>query len=238
MSNPFPTEIESDLLPTTTENDPFPADPEADPFPSVPPPGGAYADAALLAATAAKAGPEVVELEPSPAEPPPPPPAHHRSEPPAPLSVHGGIVGRQWPPRVLADLMTRQIIAVGEDELLGDLEGGMKRFRFRHLPVVSEGRKLVGLISRSDFLHALLGTTPSGQPIAEKVDASTPARAIMRRSVVTARVDTSIETACRVMLQEKLTCLPIVTDDSTLVGIVTETDFVKLTLELIERGSS
>ena len=96
----------------------------------------------------------------------------------------------------------------------------------------------MGLISRTDFLHAALGTAPDGKPTTEKVDEKTTARTIMRRSVVTARVDTPIETACRVMLQEKLACLPIVAEDSTLLGIVTETDFVKLTLDLIERSKA
>jgi len=202
---------------TTTTSDPFPATPDA----------------------SANPAPEVVELTPGPAEAPSlPPQARHRSEPPSPLSVHDGLPARKWPPSVLADLMTRQLIAIGENEQLGDLEGGMKRFRFRHLPVVGEAGKLVGLISRTDFLHAALGTAPDGKPTTEKVDEKTTARTIMRRSVVTARVDTPIETACRVMLQEKLACLPVVGEDSTLLGIVTETDFVKLTLDLIERSKA
>jgi acetoin utilization protein AcuB len=199
-----------------------------DPFPSVPPPGDAPVEQSFFVDSPGLPAPDPILPEAV---------ATPLSEPPPPLSVHDGVQGRQWPPRVLADLMTRQLIAIGEDEALGDLEGGMKRFRFRHLPVVSEGKKLVGLISRSDFLHALLGTAPDGTPLADKVDATTTARAIMRRKLITARVDTSIEAACRVMLQEKLACLPVVTEDATLVGIVTETDFIKLTRDLIERRS-
>lgn len=193
----------------TTVNDPFP---------------GATADVA--------AGP--VTLEPGPPEAPPVP--VRRSEAPTPLNVHTGVAAPQWPPRVLGDLMTRKLIALGEDELLGNLEASMKHFRFRHLPVVGEGGKLVGLITRTDFLHAALGTAPDGKPTTEKIDENTSARTIMRRSVVTGRADTSIKDACEVMLREKLACLPIITEDKTLIGIVTETDFVKLTLELIERS--
>jgi CBS domain-containing protein len=57
----------------------------------------------------------------------------------------------------------------------------------------------------------------------------------MRRSVVTARVDSPLKTACEVMLQEKLSCLPVVSDDATLVGILTETDFIKLVREQFKR---
>jgi CBS domain-containing membrane protein len=180
--------------------------------------------------------PEVVELEAHPAEAPPPPRrASHPPDAPAPLSMKGDLPTRKWPPEVLSDLMTRQLIAVDETESLGDLEGGMARFRFRHLPVVSAGRALVGLITRTDFLHASLGTMPNGKPTSEKIDATTTAGAIMRRNVVTAKMDTPVATAIRVMLSEKLGCLPVVHEDGTLVGIVTETDFTRLALELLER---
>jgi CBS domain-containing protein len=180
--------------------------------------------------------PEIeVELEPGPAEPPPVPP---RREPagddPAPLSVTSNLPARSWPPRVVADLMTRKVITVQEGDAVGDLEALMQRFRFHHLPVVTAEMKLVGLITRTDFLHARLGISPGGE-LTEKVGPETPAVAIMRRGVVTARPDYPLTTACRVMLHEKLGCLPVILENGTLVGIVTESDFARLALEMLER---
>ena len=184
---------------------------------------------------------EAPELEPAPDGPPPPPPIKKRSTAPppaeseaAPVSVSGRLPAANWPPNNLADLMTRQVITLNEKEPIGDLEGWMKRFRFRHLPVVDENKKLVGLISLTDLLHAFLGVSPVGAPI-EKASETTLAGSIMRRGVVTGDPNTPLATACRVMIHEKLGCLPIVLEDSTLVGIVTETDFVRLTHELLER---
>ena len=173
------------------------------------------------------------EIEAGPAEPPPVPPARHASDAPAPLSV-SNLPPRVWPPKTVGDLMTRKVITMQENEPLGDLEGWMKRFSFRHLPVVGAGVKLVGLITRVDFLHAALGTAPDGTPTAQ-ADASTPAYAVMNKNVVTAHVDSPLVTALQVMLHEKLGCLPVVHDDNTLVGIITETDFNRLALELLER---
>ena len=187
--------------------------------------------------TGENSAPQEIELEPAPAEPPPLPPRPRAaaSEPPAPLSVLDGLPAKKWPPEVVGDLMTRQIIAINEDEALGDLEGGMKHFRFRHLPVVSGGKKLVGLISKSDFLHALLGVAPDGTPLPTPVTRETRASEIMRKNVVTARYDSPLKTASQVMLQEKLSCLPVVDENATLVGILTETDFVKLAHEQLNR---
>jgi CBS domain-containing protein len=123
---------------------------------------------------------------------------------------------------------------VGESEVIGELEPWMNRFRFHHLPVVTEGMKLVGLITRTDYLHAALGVGPDGKPT-EKAGAESLAGAIMRRNVVTAHLDDPLITACQVMLHEKLSCLPVILEDGTLAGIVTESDFVRFTLQVLER---
>jgi CBS domain-containing membrane protein len=156
------------------------------------------------------------------------------AEEPAPLKTTANLPPRRWPPTVLSDLMTRKVICVQENEPIGDLEAWMTRFRFHHLPVVTAEMKLVGLITRTDFLHAVLGTTPDGKPT-DKVDTHTLAGTIMRRDVVTGTPDTALTMSCRVMLQEKLGCLPIILEDTTLVGIVTQADLVRLAVELLEK---
>lgn len=168
---------------------------------------------------------DVPEVEAGPAEPPPVP---------APVRKQSILPPRAWPPKTVADIMTRKVITLVETEPVGELEEWMTRFRFRHLPVVATGGRLVGLISRTDLLHAMLGQGPDGKPI-EQATSETPAGAIMNRNVVTAHPDAALNTACRVMLQEKLSCLPVIADDGTLVGILTDTDYVRLAAEVLDR---
>lgn len=171
--------------------------------------------------------PEVTfEVDPEPVE-----------APPLPMSVTAKLPARAWPPKVVSDLMTRKVITVQENEPIGELEAWMERFRFRHLPIVGSAGKLVGLITRTDFLHASLGQGPDGREIA-KPTAETTAAAIMRRGVVTAKPNAELTTALRVMLAEKIGCLPVIDEDGTLVGIVTETDFARLALEGLERAAA
>jgi CBS domain-containing protein len=181
---------------------------------------------------------EVLEVEAESIHPPPPLPISMRPKAAkdltsAPIGVTAQLPAHVWPPKTVADLMTRKIITVGEKEPIGDLEAMMKKFRFRHLPVVEAGMKLVGLITRTDLLHAELGRMPDGTP-APKIDRDTLAEMIMNRNIVFAQLDTPIATACRVMIDQKLTCLPVVLGDHTLVGILTESDLVKLSLDLLE----
>jgi CBS domain-containing protein len=173
---------------------------------------------------------EVIELEPGPGEPPPVPTG--KAEP-APLSMFD-LPARASPPRTVGDLMTRKVVTLGEHEPIGDLEGLMKRFGFRHVPVVAADTTLVGLITRVDLLHAMLGRTSDGKPVG-RVGPDTPASAVMNREIVTADFDTPLVAALSVMLDEKLGCLPVVRYDTRLVGIVTETDFARLQLESLKQ---
>lgn len=171
----------------------------------------------------------------SPSEPPIVTVSSSTARDDAPLSTTANLPPACWPPKTLGDLMTRKLIAVSEQEAVGDLEEWMARFRFHHLPVVSAEGKLVGLISQTDYLHAKLGATPDGRTIGAVLP-DTTAGAIMRKNVVFGRMGDSLDVACDVMLREKLGCLPVVLDDKTLVGMVTTTDFVRLAHALIKPG--
>ncbi len=162
--------------------------------------------------------------------------AHHaaKGQEPEPISVTHGVDPRAWPPKLIRDLMTRKIITLREDEAIGNLEGWMERFRFRHLPVIDSQMKLVGLITRTDYLHGMLDGQAGGK-LEGQVNSDTHASVIMHRNIVTAKPDYELATALRVMLKEKLSCLPVVNEDGTLVGIVTDTDFSKLALAFLER---
>lgn len=167
---------------------------------------------------------EVVEIEAGPGKPPPVP-RSTKGEQLQPVSV-AAVPAKTWPPSNISDLMTQKLITLREDEPVGELENWMDRFRFHHLPVIDANSKLVGLITRTDYLHAMISRKDSDPPLT--------AGAVMRKVVVTAKPEYALTDALRVMLQEKLSCLPVVLDDATLVGIVTQTDFSKLALAFLE----
>lgn len=136
-------------------------------------------------------------------------------------------------PRLVRDIMTRKVITLYPEDNLEKVEQGMKQFRFRHLPVADDG-KLVGLITHRDLWHiAASDREPGSAQKTEAINRSVFAQDMMQRDVVTAREDMPIRDAGRLMLEEKLGCLPVTKDDGTLVGIVTQSDFVKLAIGLL-----
>jgi CBS domain-containing protein len=151
--------------------------------------------------------------------PPPPPSTRLRR------SVSALKVGNN--PRFARDLMTRQILTIGPDDVLEHLEEHMESFRFRHLPVV-EGHKLVGLITHKDLLHASSTFLSASARERNELIHRQPARRIMQRDLVTVRPTDSLLDVAFLMWEARVGCVLVTEDDDTLVGIITEGDFLRL----------
>ncbi len=63
--------------------------------------------------------------------------------------------------RKVADVMTKAVVIASEDTPLGELVDLMERRNIKRIPVVRNG-KLVGIVSRSNLLEALLSREPEG----------------------------------------------------------------------------
>jgi len=140
-------------------------------------------------------------------------------------------------PQTVADVMTTEVITLGENDNLHHVEEGMQRFRFRHLPVVSEG-KLVGLITLRDMLHASSSSLSADRADRDVlIHERALAHMVMQKNVLSVRPDLPLVEAAQTMWDEKLGCLPVTQEDSTLLGIVTEADFLKLSIELLSAST-
>ena len=139
-------------------------------------------------------------------------------------------------PITVAELMTRKVITCNENDTLAKLEDGMLRFRVRHLPVVN-GDELVGLVSHRDLVRAtaspLLGDAQNGNAEVGKHRA----KEIMRTELVTVRPDEPLFRAAQQMLEAKVGCLPVTDGDRKLLGILTQADFLRLAIRMLDTRS-
>ena len=137
-------------------------------------------------------------------------------------------------PRVVGDLMNRRVLCLMEEENLETVERGMKRFRFRHLPVV-DGKKLVGIISERDFLRASVSVLdPDFELKDDNLKRYFFVSEIMTRDVTSVRPETPLKEAARLLNEKKFGCLPVTDEAGLLVGIITDADFVRLSTRLID----
>ena len=124
------------------------------------------------------------------------------------------------------DLMTEGVFAVEVTDDLATVSDLMDERNIRHAPVVQEGR-LIGLISHRDLLrYALKGQAGAPPEVERAAQLTLTAGEIMTESVATAEPDQDIREAARLMIENKYGCLPVI-EESRLVGILTESDFVR-----------
>ena len=128
----------------------------------------------------------------------------------------------------VSDVMTREVVAIHEDECLSIAEDIMRLGRIRHLPVIDREDNLVGILSQRDlFRSALAKAIGYGEQAQAKLIESLHVEEIMTSKVKTVSASTALAEAAQSMLDHKVGCL-VVSEGGKIDGILTESDFVKL----------
>lgn len=129
------------------------------------------------------------------------------------------------------EVMSRDVRTVARNDQLGVADKLMKDERIRHLPVIDESGDVCAVVSQRDlFRGALLRALGYGSRAEETVLRQVVVKEAMSAELFTTTPDTPVAEAARVMIERQIGCLPVL-DAGKLVGIVTETDFVRLIAE-------
>lgn len=134
----------------------------------------------------------------------------------------------------VARWMTRELIIIDEDEAVSLAFHLLLSNDIRHLPVLSKG-KPVGIITDRDLQEALIPSDPSraDQRSYHKIQ-NVKAKKIMTPNPVMIAPEAPIESAAQILLERKISCLPVKGSDGTLVGILTVTDLLRAFIEFME----
>jgi len=131
------------------------------------------------------------------------------------------------------DLMTSRVFSVRPDDDLEGLYDLLDEHHIRHVPVVDAEGDLVGLVTQRDLARSALGPQDA-VPLSmmQEMLRRRRVREIMATEVESVEPDESLKTAAEMLLENKIGCLPVV-EGEHLVGILTESDFVR---RYVERG--
>jgi acetoin utilization protein AcuB len=134
---------------------------------------------------------------------------------------------------LVKDRMTVKPVTVTPGTSFPDAFQIMREKRIRHLPVVDEKGKLIGVVARTDLLHASpsMATTLSVFEM-NFLLANLHVGKIMSAPPITVSEDAPLEEAARVMVQNKIGCLPVM-HGGDLVGMITETDIFETFVEIL-----
>ena len=121
-------------------------------------------------------------------------------------------------------IFSKNLITISETASLAEAETLMSKNKIRHLPVTNQNSNIVGILSRTDF-SALKHVEADTQKLKVKSFMTSPALAIANK--------TSVKTLVDIMMAKKISSV-LVTDNNTIVGIVTTEDLLKLLAQNID----
>lgn len=127
----------------------------------------------------------------------------------------------------ISTLMTRDVITVHPNDPLGKVKDIFDTHHIHHIPVVRD-RKIVGIISKTDFLHFIRGIHHSTyDEFVEKSRLRTyRAEDIMTKGLAKLEPTDKINVALEVFKENLFHAIPIC-EDNELVGIITTLDVIK-----------
>jgi CBS domain-containing protein len=133
--------------------------------------------------------------------------------------------------KTVREIMTTEVTTLGRNDSLQLVKDIMTLGRVRHFPVVDDG-KVVGVVSQRDLYKASLGAVMKyGEKAQRAFLEGIAVKEVMSDPPVTIAPHASVTEAARLMMEKKIGCLPVL-EGTTLVGIVTETDMLKLVAEM------
>lgn len=138
-------------------------------------------------------------------------------------------------PVLVKHIMSAPVIGLFEEQTLPLAEDIMKLKHLRHLPVLDDDRRLVGMVSHRDLLRAQISTMTgltAEQRRARQDDVKVGA--LMTRDVWTIGPDALASVAGRTLLDHRFGCLPVIGEDRIVVGIVTERDYLRFAIKALE----
>jgi CBS domain-containing protein len=125
-------------------------------------------------------------------------------------------------------IMRREFVSLNRGDTLDFATDVMNLGRIRHLPVLDGGR-LVGVVSQRDLLAVSLSRLLEADAGRRRTHLSTvEVTQVMTSSPITVSPDTTAEEAARVMLRHRIGCLPVLDAEDRPIGILTETDLLRV----------
>lgn len=136
---------------------------------------------------------------------------------------------------LIRDCMTRHPILAPLSLRASEAQALMAENNIRHLPIVGDGKRLTGLITRerlavkADMLGSLnvweISRFLSDQRVRDLM--------VKANDLVTITPERTVERAAAMMTEHKIGCLPVVENGDLVVGIVTESDILRSYQEML-----
>ena len=135
-----------------------------------------------------------------------------------------------WKPSSLMveEFMTTDLFTVHKDDILEFVANLLDWRKIRYLPVEDDQKHLIGLITMRQLLREYSKSHDKNDDTGSKT-----VNDIMIQNPITIHPEASIMEAMRILREQKIGCLPVV-KNSRLIGIISEGNFMKITIRLLK----
>ncbi len=134
----------------------------------------------------------------------------------------------------ISEIMTTELYTLKPDKSLQDARRLMTEKGIRHIPIVDSNDALVGMVTHRDVLAAADSNLLSDSASRENKECYVALSEIMTTNLLTVDENTSLRDSALQLQKHKLGCLPVV-HEGKLLGIITDSDFVAVSINLIEQ---
>ena len=132
---------------------------------------------------------------------------------------------------LLSEIMTTDLITLKPDDTLEKAENIFTTKDIRHLLVVADDGKVLGIVSKSDYLSISDGLAPFRSEAEQSKDLlflqSLTAQEVMGKQLIKLGPEDKASLAAIIFEQNLFHAIPIVGDNDKLLGIVTTIDLIK-----------
>ena len=130
--------------------------------------------------------------------------------------------------------MSSPVVTFFEEQSLPLADDVMRLKHLRHLPVIDDQRRLVGLVTHRDLLRAQISTMTGLTAEQRRArEEEVTVGQVMTRDVWTVTPDTLASVAGSTLFDHRYGCLPVVDEAHRLVGIITEHDFLRFAIKAL-----
>ncbi len=120
------------------------------------------------------------------------------------------------------DIMTKEVFYIDNKSSIKEAYDLLFQKKIAQIPVISFGKKIVGMISKKIILNLIMADIENIQNVLDR-----KIEDIFLPEIITAEPISDIRRVAKVMIDFKLDAIPIVDEESILLGIVSKTDILK-----------
>ena len=129
----------------------------------------------------------------------------------------------------IEEFMTSEPYTLRDSDSIDDAIKVMVEKHIRHIPITDDDDHLLGLVTQTD----VLSVAPPSRVKGDKSDIRISD--VMIRNVSVIHKADSLRQAAVYLQSHKYGCLPVISDDQV-VGIITDSDFVEIAINMLEQA--